>query len=436
MREEMLRLSSKVYGPKHPRTLGAMINLGISYDFGGREGEALKMREEVLKLSKEVNGPKHRDTLNAMFNLWGSYHHAGRQEEALQMIETLVELRLDLLGPEHTDTLRAMGNLVFSYHHAGRRDKALEMGEKLLDGFSKASGPRHPNTIKSMLLLADSYHIVGRQDEALEMREEVLPLSREVLGPEHSETLKAMARLAISLRAADRLDEAAKLLSELEALQAESAGENKTPTPAPRHQPLPERAVKEVIVAPTSEWRWLHPVDGVDPAEADPEFHRTFFIAKFDDAEWQEGTDSAEEGGGFGYGEYWFVGVDIGLAASNELGKSAYFRHRFSTEKEHTHLELRCQRDDGIIVYLDGKEVARDNLGEGEEAYGLASATAVEPSSGAPLAERTIHRIPLKDLTLPAGEHILAISLHNSATPSFDLRIGGITLVEVESGIE
>ena len=28
------------------------------------------------------------------------------------------------------------------------------------------------------------------------------------------------------------------------------------------------------------------------------------------------------------------------------------------------------------------------------------------------------------------GEHVLAISLHNTAPPSTDLRLGGITLVE------
>ena len=40
-------------------------------------------------------------------------------------------------------------------------------------------------------------------------------------------------------------------------------------------------------------------------------------------------------------------------------GKSAYFRHAFTTTEEHTNLELRCQFDDGLIIYLDGKEVAR-----------------------------------------------------------------------------
>ena len=47
--------------------------------------------------------------------------------------------------------------------------------------------------------------------------------------------------------------------------------------------------------------------------------------------------------------------------------------------------------------------------------------------------EMKTRRIALQDLTLPAGEHVLSISLHNTEAPSSDLRIGRITLVEVEA---
>jgi len=134
-----------------------------------------------------------------------------------------------------------------------------------------------------------------------------------------------------------------------------------------------------------------------------------------------------EPTGGFGYGDEGFTGVDLGTPSEKALGKSAYLRHRFTTEREFTKLELRCRRDDGIIVYLDGKEVARDNMRKGNEAYRLAATRTV---SGA--AETAVFRIPLGAFSLPAGEHVLVISLHNIEKPSSDLCIGGITLVEVE----
>ena len=181
---------------------------------------------------------------------------------------------------------------------------------------------------------------------------------------------------------------------------------------------------RDIVVPPTSEWRWLHPLNGADPAEGDPDFHDTFFRLEFDDHEWPTGQDSEGAEGGFGYGDERPELVDIGTPSEKPLGKSAYFRHHFTTTKKFTNLELRCQRDDGIIIYLDGKEVARDNVEDGEEAYLLPATSNV----GQKMEETTV-QIPLEGLILEPGEHVLSISLHNTEKPSSDLRIGGITLL-------
>ena len=190
-------------------------------------------------------------------------------------------------------------------------------------------------------------------------------------------------------------------------------------------------SVGSVLIPANSEWRWLHPVDGIDPATVSPEFHRSFFRADYDDTAWATGRDREGPDGGFGYGDERPHLVDIGTPREKALGKSAYFRHRFTTTEEHTNLELRCQRDDGIIVYLDGLEVARDNMTEGEEAYALPARTTVSQKS-----ETSRQRVPLKGITLPPGEHILAISLHNHSALSSDLRIAAITLVEMKESEE
>jgi uncharacterized protein len=119
--------------------------------------------------------------------------------------------------------------------------------------------------------------------------------------------------------------------------------------------------------------------------------------------------------------------VDIGKPIAADLAGTAYFRTRFTTDKPHTHLELRCQRDDGIIVYLDGKEVARDNMSDGPGTYHLRATRKIDSAE-----EVAIQRIPLSRVSLPVGEHVLAISVHNHAKSSTDLRLAGITLVELE----
>jgi hypothetical protein len=196
---------------------------------------------------------------------------------------------------------------------------------------------------------------------------------------------------------------------------------------------LASGASAQVLVPSTSEWRWLHPTDGVDPEKQTPDFHMTFHTMKFDDSKWKTGKDKPGPNGGFGYGEEGFEGVDIGLPET-ENRKTAYFRLKFKTDKDYENLFFKCQRDDGIIVYLDGKEVLRDNiargllgLGQSRDSYNLMAQDTIAAE-----AETTVNSYPLK-VKLPAGEHVLAISLHNRDGGSTDLRIAEISL-EMPSG--
>jgi tetratricopeptide (TPR) repeat protein len=366
------------------------------------------MAEELLPLMLKVNGQEHPDTLAAMGNLAGSYTEAGHPDEALKMSEELLPLMRKVNGPEHPDTLKAMNNLAESYVVTGRPDAALKLGEELLALRRKVNGPEHPDTLKAMNNLAESYVVTGRPDAALKLREELLALRRKVNGLEHPDTLKVMNRLAVLYSNANRQDEAAALRDEAAAAKTKA---------------LPD--VIASVVPPDSTWKWLHPIDGRDPAETTAGFHTAFFRPDFDDSKWKAGTDSADPNGGFGYGLN-FTGLSIGKPEDMIHRRTAYFRHVFKTDKAHDHLELRCRRDDGIIVYLDGKEVVRDNLPAGPDAYQLSATRAQGPDN-----DGVIHRFPIPG-TLAAGDHILAVSVHNTAQPSSDLYLGGVTLAETK----
>lgn len=107
---------------------------------------------------------------------------------------------------------------------------------------------------------------------------------------------------------------------------------------------------------------------------------------------------------------------------SEENRKTGYLRHKFTTKTALNDLVISMQRDDGVVVYLDGKEVGRDNVGDGKDAYDLMAEKTISGE-----AEKTPEEIKLTG-TLAAGEHVLAISVHNRPGASSDLRIAAITL--------
>ena len=122
-----------------------MSGLANSYQFAGRQAEALKLREQVLALSRKVIGPEHPDTISAMHNLANSYDSAGRHDEALKLREQVLSLLRKVLGPEHPDTLNEMDNLADAYFAVGRNQEAMTY----LEQYSK-SNPK--DTLESLKL--------------------------------------------------------------------------------------------------------------------------------------------------------------------------------------------------------------------------------------------------------------------------------------------
>ncbi len=178
----------------------------------------------------------------------------------------------------------------------------------------------------------------------------------------------------------------------------------------------PENVVN--IIPKGAQWKWLHPTDDIDPAEDDPDFHQTFAQREYDDLTWNVGRET-DSNAGFGYGD--LVAVDIGTPPPGQR-RTAYFRHRFTTTQPYERLILACTRDDGIIVYLNGEEVARLNMPDEPESFDL---TARQPIGRQ--AETTLVGIDIQREIEP-GEHVLAISLHNCSTTSSDLRFGEMRL--------
>ena len=158
----------------------------------------------------------------------------------------------------------------------------------------------------------------------------------------------------------------------------------------------------------SSQWAWLHPTDGVDPATGDADFHTTWTQPTGYD-----GPAFAPPGAGvLGYDNisYSPVVTDIGKPNSG-LRYSAYFRRELVLDKNLVNAGIEMLCDDGAIVYIDGVEVARANI-TGPDGY-MAMA---DDASG---TEDNTITLSIPDMTV--GSHWIAVSLHQASTGSSDL---------------
>lgn len=110
--------------------------------------------------------------------------------------------------------------------------------------------------------------------------------------------------------------------------------------------------------------------------------------------------------------------------------RTFYFRHQFNVvdASKVSALALRLLRDDGAAVYLNGTEVARDNLATDAQFDDFAS------SSVSGNAESTLQSFTIDPSLLVDGDNLLAVEVHQSSDTSsdvsFDLSLAG-TIAEV-----
>ncbi len=171
------------------------------------------------------------------------------------------------------------------------------------------------------------------------------------------------------------------------------------------------QAATDTFVPFGSVWRFLD--DGSDQGTA-------WVAPAFEDSLWNSGP--AE----LGYGDNDEVTVVSFGGVNNNKHLTTYFRHSFNVPNPsiYTVLRIGVFRDDGIVVYLNGNEVFRNNMGNGSVFFDTFAQNAND--DGNALIEGTINPSNL----LP-GNNVLAVEIHqdsrSSSDISFDLNLVGST---------
>lgn len=152
--------------------------------------------------------------------------------------------------------------------------------------------------------------------------------------------------------------------------------------------------------------------------------------AAFDDSAWNAGPAIL----GYG-GDRETTVVDFG-GNSSRKHITTWFRRAFVVENPArlTNLRIGLLRDDGAAVYLNGRELFRDNLPSGTLTAQTLASSAVGGTDETTYFERAV------DLTrLVAGTNFFAVEIHQSSITSsdiaFDLRLTADVIQTMEPGV-
>lgn len=140
--------------------------------------------------------------------------------------------------------------------------------------------------------------------------------------------------------------------------------------------------------------------------------------ASFDDSGWPQGPAQL----GYGDGDEATV-VGFGAVATNKH-ITTYFRRTFQVADPAVFegVSLNVLRDDGAVIYLNGREVVRNNLPGGTISNGTRAVSSLSGTS-----EQSYVPMAVAPTELVAGRNVIAVEIHQadatSSDVSFDLQL-------------
>ena len=156
----------------------------------------------------------------------------------------------------------------------------------------------------------------------------------------------------------------------------------------------------------TTEWRYLD--DGSDQG-------KKWFASDFDDAKWKKGKAP------LGYGEDDQTTTLSFGGNSNDKHITTYFRTSFEVavadREKIAKLGLTIRRDDGAVVYLNGKEALRSNMRAGAITFDSRATQAL----GTGIESNYLRFSLPADLLSDGGNNVVAVEIHQAGSSSSDL---------------
>lgn len=176
------------------------------------------------------------------------------------------------------------------------------------------------------------------------------------------------------------------------------------PQPEPEPEPEPE-PVDETLIPAGGTWLYTY-----SPAAIPANWN----VADFDASAWQTGA------GTFGWGH---TGISTPLDTSQSPRPvTSYYRTSVVIgDTNFTNVRMTTRADDGIVVYVNGVEVARKNVDPGAVTQDTYATTAI--SASAAVANPFMFEVPAS--AFQVGQNLVAVEVHSNyrSTPShsFDL---------------
>ena len=197
----------------------------------------IQEHREILKLSEKVRGPKHPTTIDHYLTLAGVYRVCGKPEEELSIRRTWLDMRQEVFGvnPHH---LTERQQLAQRFDKSNRRKEGLAEWLKLVEMTAKIPEFSKSLSARYHLSIARDYFKLGNNEDSLKHYDLTLALRPPPREIEDEKTLFIMAEKAGKLGRLGRLEEEVALRQEIVDLRTKIFDEHAEATVTARNSLL------------------------------------------------------------------------------------------------------------------------------------------------------------------------------------------------------
>ncbi len=360
--------------------------IASNYMNSGRPAKALPhyLRCEALIIALGRTSTPYYATVQ--HNIGACYANQGLFEKAFPILVASMEKHEQLMGRDSYDTMNKRHDLAGAYWEIGNQTKAIATAKEAWDDRARVLGPHARETLESWHRYAEMLVNDGQVEAGTAEAPKLLPLAHQVFGDSHAITNWCLEN-------APSREAAMEMVRQLQGLH-----------------PWPREAT--VTLLPRGS-QWHYHSDGTAPPS-------DWQDDTFEPTTWQQGKAP------LGYGESDIAETISFGEDADAKHAAAYFHTRFTYDGEAlSTARLRVRRDDGLVISLNGQEIARHHLPAAHETD--ATTFAVREVGG--IEERLYYCLEI-DPSLLKPTNVLTAQVHQcngkSSDLVFDLSVEGL----------
>jgi len=205
---QVLGMSRRLYGERHPMVAEDLINLGATQLERGDYAAAEAYDRQALDITRAWYGADHPKTAASLTLLARALVYQKRNDEATALLQEALAIRERVYGPMHptvASTSNELGNIAVAEN---RYDEAIARFGQMVEIYRAAYGGRHYLIGVALSNLASAYTGAKQYARAEPLYREAIAMYEATLPPGHTTTAIAHIKLGRTLLRQRRFTEA------------------------------------------------------------------------------------------------------------------------------------------------------------------------------------------------------------------------------------